>query len=136
MANQDEARWEQRHNNFKKAMRQLDAACQKSAYTELERAGLVQIFEFTFELCWKTLKDRLNHEGLTVMTPRETLRKAFEVGYLSQSEAEILLDALEKRKLLSHTYEESVVIEAEQLINNKYAPVLLTVSIRLDQKRT
>ncbi len=135
MPYQDETRWEQHLDNFRKAMRQLDAACRKTAYTDLERAGLVQIFELTFELCWKTLKDRLNHEGLTVMTPRETLRKAFEVEYLSQPEGEILLDALEKRELLSHTYEESIAKEAEQLIKNNYAPALNTVCIRLEQKR-
>ena len=37
----------------------LTNAVQQSEWSELERAGLIQMFEFTFELGWKTIKDYL-----------------------------------------------------------------------------
>jgi len=135
MANADEVRWQQRLENFGKALAQLEAACEKESYSELERAGLVQMFEFTFELAWKTLKDLLFYEGLDVNSPREALRKAFEVEHLGEAETETLLDALEKRNLLSHTYEEEAAKEAEELIKDQYAPALRTMFDRLQSKR-
>jgi hypothetical protein len=64
------------------------------------------MFEFTFELAWKTLKDLLFYQGFEAAAPREALRKGFEAGYLGEAQTETLLDAIEKRnhsrELLDH----------------------------------
>ena len=135
MSNSDEIRWQQRLENFGKALAQLDAACDMEDYSDLERAGLVQMFEFSFELAWKTLKDLLFYEGYDVKSPREIFRKAFEVEYLDETDAETLLDGLEKRNLLTHTYDEATAREAEDLIKNHYAPVLRRIYQLLENKR-
>lgn len=124
MTNTNDLRWRQRLENFDKALAQLDAACEKESYTDLERAGLVQMFEFSFELAWKTLKDLLFYEGFDVKSPREVIRKGFEAEYQSEEDAERFLDALNKRNLLSHTYEEETAKEAERLIKESYTPML------------
>ena len=134
MANSDEIRWRQRLENFGKALAQLKAACRQDKYSELERAGLVQMFEFTMELAWNTMKDLLFYEGFEVKTPRETIRKAFETEYLTEEEAEALLDALTKRNLLSHTYDEKTAEEAERLVKNVFAPVFSELYDRLQRK--
>jgi len=136
MTNRSEVRWQQRLENLGKAMTQLDGACSQDKYSELERAGLVQMFEFSFELTWKTLKDLLNFEGFIVNTPREALRQAFVSGYINESDTEVLLDALEKRNLLTHTYHEKTALEAESLIKNRYAPVLRVLLERLLERRS
>lgn len=134
MPNSDEIRWRQRLKNFGKALGQLKDACDKEEFTELERAELVKVFEFTFELMWKVCKDRLFYEGYDVNTPREVIRQAFEAEYLTEFETETMLDALKKRYLLGHTYEEKTALEAERLIKNRYAPVLYKVHNRLKRK--
>lgn len=134
MANTDEIRWQQRLENFGKALAQLDAACAQDTYSDLERAGLVHIFEFTIELAWKTLKDLLFYEGFETTTPREAIRKAFETEYLTEEESETLLDALQKRNMLSHTYEETTAKEAEHLIKQVYTPVFRALYARLQTK--
>ncbi len=68
-------------------------------YNELEMAGLVQTYEFTFELCWKTLKDKLVYDGYSVNSPREAIR----------------------RNLFVHTYDDSSAEEAVSLIKGKIA---------------
>jgi len=103
MSNADEIRWQQRLENFGKAMAQLEAACSKDKLTDLERAGLVQMFEFSFELAWKALKDLLFYEGFDVKSPRATIRTSFEQEYISEDDCEVFLDALDKRNILSHT---------------------------------
>lgn len=105
-------------------------------YSELERAGLVQTFEFSFELCWKTLKDLLFYEGVEARSPRDVLRRAFEAGFLSEADTETGLDALNKRNLLSHTYDEKTAAEALELITKAYAPMLRRVADRLDERRS
>lgn len=127
MSHSDEVRWQQRLDHFGKAWAQLDKACEKESYTDLERAGLVQMFEFTFELAWKSLKDLLYYEGYDAQSPLEVIRKGFEVGYVDEHDTEAFLDGLAKRNLLSHTYEEATAAEAERLIKESYAPMLRRV---------
>ena len=135
MVNTDEIRWKQRLDNFGKALFQLDDACEQDSYTNLERAGLVQTFEFSFEPAWKVLKDLLFYEGYDVTTPREVIRKSFEVDYINEDDCEIFLDALEKRNLLSHTYREEVALQAEALIKDQYHPTLLRLHATLEKRR-
>jgi hypothetical protein len=54
--NQKEIRWKQRFQNFKSAFMQLEAATALPKLNDLETSGLIQTFEYTFELAWKTLK--------------------------------------------------------------------------------
>ena len=135
MANNDEIRWQQRLENFGNALAQLESACAQDEYSDLERAGLVQMFEFTMELAWNTLKDLLFYEGFETKTPREVIRKAFEAEYLTEEETETLLDALIKRNVLSHTYDEKPAREAKRLIKNVFAPVFRSLFDRLQRKR-
>ncbi|NOZ86219.1 MAG: nucleotidyltransferase [Deltaproteobacteria bacterium] len=135
MSNSDEIRWRQRLANFSKAMAQLEAACDLVDYSDLERAGLVQTFEFSFELGWKTLKDLLFYEGYDEKTPRDVIRRAFEAGYLAEEDTETALDALDKRNLLSHTYDEEIAEEAVELIKERYGPMLRRVRDKLLEKQ-
>jgi nucleotidyltransferase substrate binding protein (TIGR01987 family) len=124
MSNADEIRWQQRLENFAKALAQLEVACDQDSYSDLERAGLVQMFEFSFELAWKTFKDLLFSEGYDEKTPRAVIRRSFETEYLTEEDSEAFLDALQKRNLLSHVYEEEIAEAALALIKQTYFPVL------------
>jgi len=136
MSNTDEIRWQQRLENYSKALAQLEAACDKDEYSDLEQAGLVQMFEFSFELSWKVLKDLLFYEGYDVKSPRDVIRKSFEMEYINEDDSEVFLDALGKRNLLSHTYEEETAREAERLINEQYYPLLRRIYNTLEKKRS
>ncbi len=136
MSNADERRWQQRLDNFATALAQLTSACDRERYDDLERAGLVKTFEFCFELSWKVLKDLLFYEGYDVKTPRAAIRKGFDVDYIDEDDCETLLDALDKRNLLSHTYWGDLARKAETLIKQRYHPVLLRLHRTLDARRT
>ncbi|MFI3122110.1 MAG: nucleotidyltransferase substrate binding protein [Methylococcaceae bacterium] len=56
MQNND-IRWVQRFGNFCKALAQLTKFIAKGDLNELEKQGLIQCFEYTYELAWNTLKD-------------------------------------------------------------------------------
>ena len=135
MSNSDERRCQQRLDNFGTALAQLTKACERERYDDLERAGLIKTFEFCFELSWNVLKDLLFYEGHDVRVPRTVIRKSFEVDYIEEGDCETLLDTLDKRNLLSHTYWSDVPREAEALINKRYYPVLLRLYRNLDTRR-
>ena len=137
LSSDKEIRWQLRYKNFSKAIILLREALEKKRveeYSRLEQEGIVQRFEYTFELGWKTLKDKLQYEGYDEKTPRSVIRRAFEVGYLTEEEAETWLEALNHRNLLSHTYDETMALEALNLIAQKYYPKLHTLYDRLSQE--
>ena len=127
-------RWKQRLQNLRKAHLRLTKACAQKSYNELELAGLIQTFEFSFELTWKTLKDLLEFEGYDAASPRGVIRTALEANHLSSNQCEILLDALGKRNLLTHTYDENNALEAQTLILEEFSPTISEITQYLIQK--
>lgn len=117
-----DVRWRQRFSNFEKATIQLTEFIEKGDLNKFELQGLIQCFEYTFELAWKTMKDYLEEEGFEVKSPRSTIQTAFQTGLIIDGHSWI--DALEKRNLMAHTYNEEYAKEAEKLIVQKYYPVI------------
>ena len=125
MSNSDEIRWLQRLDSFEQALANLTTACEQERLNELERAGLIKNFEICFELSWKVLKDFLFFQGYNEVSPRAVIRKSFEMELIGERNCETLLEALDRRNLLSHTYRKRTAIEAESLIRNVYHPALM-----------
>jgi len=76
---------------------------------ELLRDGVIQRFEYTFELSWKTLKCYLENYGLEKVdgfTNKQLFRAGFEAGLIQDAEA--WMGYLKRRNLTSHVYEEDV----------------------------
>lgn len=115
-------RWQQRFVNLQRAFCLLEQSVAQGTYTELEKSGLIQQFEFCFELSWKTLKDYLANEGVIADTPRDVLKQAFSFQLFSNGS--VWMDALEKRNLLSHVYDEETAFLAISLIREKYFPCI------------
>ncbi|MGL5353748.1 MAG: nucleotidyltransferase substrate binding protein [Clostridium sp.] len=115
-------RWKQRFNNFEKATNQLQEFIELGQLNKFEVQGLIQCFEYTFELAWKTMKDYLEEEGFEVKSPRATIQTAFQIELIL--DGHVWIDALEKRNLMAHTYDESVANESEELIKKLYYPVI------------
>ncbi len=138
MSNSDPIRWKQRLQQFTKAEKRLSEALANGyeVLSRLEQEGVIQRFEYSFELAWKVLKDLLFYEGFDVRSPREVIRQAFVSEYLSEDDTETALDALEKRNLLTHTYEEATMLEALGLIENQFQPMLTRLLKTLKKKST
>ena len=114
--------WKQRFENFDKSYKLLKKYSNQEITTELERAGIIQFFEMTFELAWKVLKDYLESEGYMVKSPRETVKQAFQIGLIDNGH--IWIDALSNRNLTTHTYDEELATKMTSEILNAYLPEL------------
>ncbi len=124
-------RWKQRYSNFRKVCLQLQEFIEKGELNKFEVQGLIQCFEYTFELAWKTMKDYLEQEGFDVKSPRKAIQLAFQTGLITDGHAWI--DALEKRNLMAHTYNEDIAKEAETLIRNKYHKIIQELCSKLGE---
>ena len=129
MENLKEVRWKQRFENFNKSYKLLKKYSNEPIKTELERAGIIQFFEMTFELAWKVLKDYLESEGYIVKSPRETVKQAFQIGLIENGH--IWIDALANRNLTTHTYDEELAQKMIKEILDDYLPELENMHNRL-----
>lgn len=132
MNNLKEIRWKQRFENFDKSYKLLKKYSNKPITTELERAGIIQFFEMTFELAWKVLKDYLESEGYTVKSPRETVKQAFQIGLIDNGH--VWIDALSNRNLTTHTYDEELANKITREILSAYIPELEKMYYKLSKE--
>ena len=131
-----DVRWKQRYMNLKQAHALLGEALSHGInnLNQLEKEGLVQRFEFTFELTWKTLKDYLEESGvpLTISTPREIIKEAFAANIIA--DGALWMKMLDHRNLLSHTYDVTRFDDAVRAIEFDYAPLLLQAVMFFSQR--
>jgi nucleotidyltransferase substrate binding protein (TIGR01987 family) len=105
--NQD-IRWKQRFQNYSKAFALLRIVIEENedilTLSDLEKEGLIKRFEFTLELAWKTLKDKMQEDGVIIdkISPKYILKLAYNNKYISN--IEIWLMMINDRNLMSHTY--------------------------------
>jgi nucleotidyltransferase substrate binding protein (TIGR01987 family) len=115
-------RWVQRYNNFEKAFKRLQDAVeiyQSRGLSDLEKQGMIQAFEFTHELSWKTLKDFLENRGnRDIFGSKDATRLAFKIGLIE--DGDIWMDMIKSRNLSSHTYDESIADKLVVRIVNEY----------------
>ena len=100
-----------------KALGKLHEGVIKDSLTEMERDGLIQRFEFAFEIMWKCGKDYLlDREGLEAASPKKVIRLLREVGLFSDEEAEQALQMADDRNLTAHTYDEKMAVDLAKRI--------------------
>ncbi|MFM8634472.1 MAG: nucleotidyltransferase substrate binding protein [Planctomycetia bacterium] len=130
-------RWQQRFENFDRALTLLAEALQHgpAALNQLEKEGVVQRFEYTLELAWKTLKDYLEESGivLSAVTPRQVVKDAFAAKIVVDGQTWI--DMIDHRNPLSHTYDPVNFEEAVAAIHDRYLIALRSVRDLLASKR-
>lgn len=127
-------RWIQRYANYHKACGRLLAVTEADRFignlSELELEGLVQRFEYTFELSWKVLQDLLLYKGYEFMLgPKGTLKMAFEDGLIADHDGWQRM--AKSRNTLSHVYDEEEVLPIIRVIYSDYAPLLKQLDIDL-----
>jgi len=128
-----DVRWEQRFQNFTKSMHYLEDALQIPEPDIVQKAGIIQFFEMSFELAWNMVKDYLEEQGFVdIRSPRGAIKKAFEIGIIENGHD--WMDLLLDRNLTAHTYDEQKATDMEQLIQNKYFPLLKALLISFNDK--
>lgn len=129
----EEVRLRYRFRNFSRAFSLLHEALEEEAGTlnQLEREGVIQRFEYTFELAWNLLKDRLEYDGVSLptVTPRQVIRQAFQSKLIQDGDT--WTDMLTDRNLMSHTYDLATFDVVIDRIQRRYLTILRELHDRL-----
>lgn len=119
----EKLRWHYRFDNYKRAFGLLREAMELKECRELsdlEKEGIIQRFEYTWELAWKTLKDYLENEGVVLekVTPKSVIVNALEAKIITQREA--WMSALDDRNKMSHQYCHKIFSQVIESIDKHY----------------
>jgi len=99
------------------------------------QAGVIQHFEFTYELCWKFMKrwlmENLGRSEVEGVSRRQLFRLAAEFCLLDDVDAWMKFHAA--RNLTSHTYEQTTADEVLG-VAKQFLPVAQVLLTRLQEK--
>ncbi len=127
-------RWIQRFSNFNKAFARLKDAIKLSGerpLSSLEEQGLIQSFEYTHELAWKTMKDFIQGRGNTIIYgSKDATREAFQLGLLDNGD--VWMEMIKSRNETSHTYNDATAATIVRNIEEKYFELFQTFKEKME----
>lgn len=88
------------------------------------RDGVIQRFEFTFELAWKSLREYMEDQGASMeaVFSKQVFKAAYAAGLIHDERAWV--NMLTARNLTSHVYDESTADTIARDICETYLPTL------------
>ncbi len=113
-----------KYSEYKKALDRLKVSLALPK-NDIVRDSVIQRFEFTVELAWKTLARILKEGGVSQLPPKNVFREAAKLGYIHHPEEWIQF--VDDRNLSSHTYREDLAEKVYESATRlpKYADELL-----------
>ena len=135
--NDQDTRWQQRFANFKKALQQLQSAvdlAEQRALSNLEKQGVIQVFEFTHELAWNVLKDYLQDQGnqnIKGSKDADATREAFKVELIADGEQWMAM--IQSRNISSDTYDENTAEQLVDVIIKHYFPLFTALQSEMEK---
>lgn len=100
---------------------------------EIMRDAIIQRFEFSAELAWKTAREYLLEEGVAnINTPKAVMREAYAAGLVDDGAQ--WSDLLSDRNRTSHTYNEQTAREIFARICTDYLALFQQLSESLKKK--
>lgn len=138
-------RWEQRFSNYAKALRKLDEAVEYisglgqttngNILDEILKEGLIQRFEYTFELAWNVMKDYAEYQGNPdIGGSRDAIREAFDLQLIT--DGKLWMDMINSRVRTSHTYNEATADEIYRKVLDIYHPAFVEFLKMMEDKRS
>ncbi len=129
-------KFQTKFNNFKNALAALKEAVSDFDKTALlsVRDGVIQRFEFTAELAWKTVREYLIDEGIAeINTPKSVMKAAFAANLVDDEDGWIQI--LNDRNATSHIYDEDEADKIFERIRSKHIALFTKLSNTLSDIR-
>jgi nucleotidyltransferase substrate binding protein (TIGR01987 family) len=130
----NDIRWQQRLGNFNRALSELTEAVelsQQRALSKLEEQGLIQAFEYNYELAWNCIKDFYEYQGESdIQGSRDAFRLGFNRGLLA--DGDLWMGMVRSRALTSHTYNRETSVKIAKQILNDYYPAFCLLNTGLN----
>ena len=115
-----------KRDNFVNAAHRLAEAVTdyQNIRNDTVRDGMIQRFEFTFELGWKALKEYMLDAGMqnTLQFPKQVLREAYAAELIDDER--LWLDMLDARNSTSHIYDDRQAAAVMSGVQERYYKAL------------
>lgn len=108
-------------DNLERAYAEFTSYLALPIMNQRDKAGIIQAFEFTFELFWKTFQKLAPDAGLDAPTPRAALQAATKLDVIPAADAPHWIQMLRDRNLTSHVYRQEIAEEIFGRIRVDYA---------------
>ena len=127
-----------RFENFDSALSQVEEAIdllRTRGLSDLEQAGLIQRFEYTWELGWKSMRDFLLDTGTRINVPvaANVIRAANEVSLIEDGDG--WFKAKDARNQMSHEYSRNDAAAIVREIDQRYLPLMQQLRTSLADER-
>ena len=119
-------------SQFKEANKRLTEALGLEKEDDIKRDAVIQRFEFTFELLWKTFKRIARSEKLDCYSPKSSFKTGFKMGLIEDEE--LFLKIIDARNKTTHVYSEEEAKEIYDFIKEKAAAAFAETEKKLEQK--
>ena len=111
------------YETFKTAYSKLKEFVDTDNGTEKDRGAIINAYQYTFELWWKTLQKYLQQkEIIEELGPSSTIRTAIQYEFIEDKQE--YMDLLRDRNLITHTYKEDTANYIYQRIKDIYVKLL------------
>lgn len=123
-----------RFESFSNSLNALAEAKTRDLTDSFVISGTGAKFSITLDLAWKTMKDIiLQHymiSGFATGSPREVLRKAFELNLISD---DIWMEMLKVRNEFTHDYDGTIVEKYCKIIVETYIDVFYEFKLNVEK---
>ncbi len=121
----EQPRWIYRFDNYKRGfllLRQAIEIKEQRDLSQLEQEGVIQRFEYVWELAWKTLKDYLEYQGIILpsITPSATIKAGFAANIIKNGDDWMKMQVSRNKMAHAHTYNLKKFIETIDKIEQSY----------------
>ena len=109
--------------NLKNAVLKFEEYLNEPIRTDRDKAGVIQGFEFSFELSWKTIQKYGADMGVQFASPKRAFSYALKEGLIPLDEESLWLKMLNDRNITAHTYKSEVANEVLSRLRDYVAPI-------------
>ena len=133
MKSEDKERFEQQRNYYERALARLGEVLLVDE-TEIVRDAIIQRFEFTFEMAWKTLFRFLTGQGERVAEKAwAVLPEAFQSQLIEDAETWDRMREL--RNQTSHEYDKQKAIDVVAFVRQQAYPAMVALRDEMARRR-
>ena len=133
MKSEDKERFDQQRNYYERALARLGEVLLVDE-TEIVRDAIIQRFEFTFEMAWKTLFRFLTGQGERVAEKAwAVLPEAFQSQLIEDAETWDRMREL--RNQTSHEYDQQKAIDVVAFVRQQAYPAMVALRDEMARRR-
>ena len=115
------------YRNFEMSLNKLNQFVAQGIKDELDRAGLIQGFEFVFEQAWKAIQKKGTEDSVAINSPKQAFSWAIELRWIERQDEALWIQILNDRNQTTHTYKEDLAKSVADHVARLYAPAFASL---------